>query len=63
MRDGRLVDVHEPLRETDYELLESVLDRTQPQVITLEYTREQNALRQQLLRLRDMLDQRNHSFQ
>lgn len=59
MRDGRLVDVHEPLQETDYELLDFVLKRTQPQVVTLEYIRERESLREQLLRLRGILNARN----
>ncbi len=56
MRDGRLVDVHEPMQETDYALLDFVLARTHPQVLTLEYIREQGALREQLFRLRDIVD-------
>jgi uncharacterized protein (UPF0276 family) len=62
MREGRLVDVHESLQETDYALLDFVLERTQPQVVTLEYIREREALREQLFRLRDILDARNDSF-
>lgn len=62
MRDGRLVDAHEPLQETDYALLDFVLERTQPQVVTLEYIREREALREQLFRLRGILDARNASF-
>jgi uncharacterized protein (UPF0276 family) len=55
LRNGRLVDVHESLQEVDYELLDFVLARTQPQVVTLEYIRERQALREQLVRLRGML--------
>jgi len=62
MRDGRLVDVHEALQETDYALLDFVLERTQPQVVTLEYIREREALREQLFRLRSILDSCNVSF-
>ena len=62
MRDGRLVDMHEPLQETDYALLNFVLERTQPQVVTLEYTRERQALQEQLFRLRGILDSRIDSF-
>lgn len=47
-RGGRLVDAHEPLQEIDYELLSFVLARTCPSVVTLEYTRERDALREQL---------------
>ena len=56
VRDGRLVDAHEPLQEVDYALLDFLLARTCPQVVTLEYTREREALREQLYRLRDILD-------
>jgi uncharacterized protein (UPF0276 family) len=58
-RDGRLVDAHEPLQEIDYALLDLVLARTQPRTVTLEYIREREALREQLLRLRDVLDVRH----
>jgi uncharacterized protein (UPF0276 family) len=61
MRDGCLVDVHESLQETDYALFDFVLGRTQPRVVTLEYTREREALQEQLFRLRGILDSRNGS--
>ncbi len=56
MRGGRLVDAHEPLQEPDYTLLDFVLERTQPQVVTLEYIREREALQEQLCRLRSVVD-------
>ncbi len=56
LRKGRLVDAHEPLREADYDLLQYVLPRVRPQMLTLEYIRERRALREQLMRLREMLD-------
>jgi len=59
MRDGRLVDAHESLQEPDYALLNFVLERTQPQVVTLEYIRKREALQEQLCRLRGILDSRN----
>ncbi len=55
MRNGRLADAHEPLEEADYALLDWVLGRTQPQVVTLEYIREREALRYQLGRLREII--------
>jgi uncharacterized protein (UPF0276 family) len=56
MRGGRLVDAHETLQEPDYALLDFVLERTQPQVVTLEYIRQREALQEQLCRLRAILD-------
>ena len=56
VQDGRLVDVHEPMQAIDYELLRFVLARTSPQVVTLEYIRERDALREQLVRLRGILE-------
>jgi uncharacterized protein (UPF0276 family) len=60
MRGGRLVDVHEPLQAVDYELLDFVLGTTAPGVITLEYIREREALREQLHHLRAILESRSH---
>ncbi len=55
---GVLRDAHEPfLREADYEILEWVLKRTKPEIVTLEYFREdQAALKEMLIRLRQCLD-------
>jgi uncharacterized protein (UPF0276 family) len=59
MRDGRLVDAHEPMQEVDYALLDWVLAQTQPKAVTLEYIRKQDALREQLFHLREMLNAHN----
>lgn len=56
LRNGALVDVHEPLQEEDYALLDSLLAKTRPRVVTLEYIRNLAALREQLARLRGILD-------
>lgn len=53
--DSTLKDVHETMREADYELLENVLERTRPWAVTLEYGRDANALLAQLDRLEGML--------
>lgn len=53
--DGRLLDAHEPLQEEDYALLAWVLERAQPQAVTLEYDRERAPLEAQLLRLQESL--------
>ncbi len=55
MEDGRLVDAHEPLREQDYYLLNWLLQRTNPQVVTLEYWKDSRALLGQIRRLKDEL--------
>jgi uncharacterized protein (UPF0276 family) len=59
LRGQRLVDAHEALQEVDYALLDFVLAQTQPQVVTLEYIRERESLREQLFRLRGILDAHN----
>lgn len=63
VRDGRLADVHKPLQEVDYALLDFVLERTHPQVVTLEYICEQDALREQLFRLCDIVDSNRRTLQ
>ena len=47
-------DAHESLQEEDYRLLAWVLARCRPEVVTLEYFRQAEPLREQLLRLRQM---------
>jgi uncharacterized protein (UPF0276 family) len=54
-RDGHLFDAHEPLQEEDYALLEWVLARTRPKIVTLEYFRQSRQIREQLSRLKAML--------
>jgi uncharacterized protein (UPF0276 family) len=58
MENGRLMDAHDPLREEDYYLLGQLLGRCAPQVATLEYWREPQALRQQVVRLKKELARR-----
>jgi uncharacterized protein (UPF0276 family) len=55
-RDGVLFDAHEPLTPVDYELLAWVLERTQPQVLTLEYFKDKDQLRQQLEKLAILME-------
>jgi uncharacterized protein (UPF0276 family) len=50
-----LVDAHAPMQEEDYVLLEWVLRRAEPKAISLEYFRQPEALREQLLRLNSIL--------
>jgi uncharacterized protein (UPF0276 family) len=49
-----LSDAHQPLLKDDYDLLEFILAKTHPQVVTLEYIQEADALREQLGRLRSI---------
>ena len=54
--NSRLYDAHESLMEEDYELLAWALTRTQPQLVTLEYFREDaEALKTQLTCLRQLI--------
>ena len=55
LEGGRLIDGHDALREEDYDLLGRLLDRCAPQVATLEYWQEAQALRQQVVRLKQEL--------
>jgi uncharacterized protein (UPF0276 family) len=57
-RDGVLVDAHEPLQEEDYGLLQDLLDVTTPRALTLEYDRNEDALKEQVGHLRDILKRR-----
>ena len=43
-RSGYLYDAHEAMGEEDYALLEWALGQTDPEVVTLEYFREREAL-------------------
>ena len=54
-RGGRWVDAHEPMQDGDYALLDWLLGRTRPVVVTLEYIREREALAGQLANLRRMI--------
>jgi len=53
--EDNLVDAHAPMLEWDYALLEWALARTQPKAISLEYFREPEPLREQLVRLGEMI--------
>ena len=52
--DGALADAHEELAEEDYALLEWLLARVRPQVLTLEYDGDGEALVRQLNRLKSL---------
>lgn len=54
-KDGHLYDLHQPLQAVDYVLLEWVLARTRPEVVTLEYIQERDALGEQIHRLKEIL--------
>jgi uncharacterized protein len=54
-RLGRLLDMHAPLQAVDYRLLESLLSRLNPRLVTLEYVRDRQHLAGQLERLRRII--------
>jgi uncharacterized protein (UPF0276 family) len=54
-RGGVLYDAHEVLAEEDYRLLAWVLERSDPEVVTLEYFKGKQRLREQLVRIRDIV--------
>jgi hypothetical protein len=55
-RAGRLYDAHEPMSEEDYALLEWTLARVDPEVVTLEYFRDREALQIQLEKISAILN-------
>lgn len=55
MKNGQIHDAHESLAEDDYQLLKWVLKISKPRVVTLEYFREKEALRAQILRLQELV--------
>lgn len=57
-RWNKLEDAHEPMQEIDYEILAWLLERTQPDILTLEYWKDKDAIRDQLRRLREMIETR-----
>jgi uncharacterized protein (UPF0276 family) len=57
LEGDRWVDSHEPLQEEDYALLVWLLQRTSPRVVTLEYWRDPDRAREQLVRLNRLLAQ------
>jgi len=53
--EGGMYDAHELLQDEDWEALNFVLARTEPEVVTLEYTKNWDQLQDHLTRLRAML--------
>lgn len=56
-KDGILRDMHEPMSEEDYALLGWLLRRTHVEAVTLEYWKDADAHAEQLLRLREIVEQ------
>lgn len=54
-KNGILYDAHEELQEEDYRLLKWVLERSKPEVVTLEYFRQKDILERQLKCLRKLI--------
>ena len=55
-RWNKLEDMHEPMQAIDYDLLKWVLERSRPQIVTLEYWKDKSAIREQLVQLRKMIE-------
>ena len=55
LKNGILWDRHEVMQAEDYALLEWALKHSSPEIITLEYIRGKDALREQLSRIRQIL--------
>lgn len=55
MKGQALIDAHQPMGEEDYALLEWALAQTKPEVVTLEYSKDKQALAEQLASLAAML--------
>lgn len=55
---GRLYDAHEPVTERDLDLLRLVLSRSSPRMVVLEFRRDAEQLRAQLLQLGRILKRR-----
>jgi hypothetical protein len=58
--NGHLQDAHESMDEEDYKLLRWALENCEPTMITLEYFREPQVLREQILRIREVIGSRYH---
>lgn len=56
---GRWTDCHEPLQDEDYALLEWLLQQVTPRVVTLEYWRDATQVREQILRLNQLIGRFN----
>ena len=54
-KDGHLQDAHEAMQDEDYAVLNWVLGKSEPKMVTLEYFRELSKLREQLWKLREMI--------
>jgi uncharacterized protein (UPF0276 family) len=55
VKDGYLQDTHEAMQDEDYAILKWVLEKSRPKVVTLEYFRELQPLREQLWKLREII--------
>jgi uncharacterized protein (UPF0276 family) len=54
-KGGHLQDMHETMQAEDYAILDWVLGKSKPKVVTLEYFRGLSMLRKQLWKLRKII--------
>jgi hypothetical protein len=55
VRNGHFYDAHEDLGKEDYELLKWVLMRIKPEIVTLEYFKDRDKIREQLIRIEEII--------
>ncbi len=56
-RNGEWHNCHEVLQKEDYAILKWLLDRIRPRVVTLEYWKDLHQVRDQILRLNELISQ------
>lgn len=58
-KGSHLQDAHEAMQNEDYTILNWVLGKSEPEVVTLEYIRNRDKLQEQLWKLRMIVDDKN----
>ena len=63
VKNGHIYDAHESLEDEDYQILKWILGISKPQIVTLEYFRKKELLREQILRLKEIVTGYSHFVQ